>query len=85
VSREIKSRIIFIVMSKETRLKLGLRMRQLRKKNSYTQERLSELSDIDYKHIQLLESKRPPAVKIDTLEKLAKAFNISISKLLDFK
>ncbi|MBM3255147.1 MAG: helix-turn-helix transcriptional regulator [Candidatus Omnitrophica bacterium] len=72
-------------MSKETRLKLGLRMRQLRKKNSYTQERLSELSDIDYKHIQLLESKRPPAVKIDTLEKLAKAFNISISKLLDFK
>lgn len=72
-------------MSKETRLKLGLRMRQLRKKNSYTQERLSELSGIDYKHIQLLEGKRPPAVRIDTLEKLAKAFNISISKLLDLK
>lgn len=72
-------------MSKETRLKLGLRMKQLRKKNSYTQEKLSELSDIDYKHIQLLESKRPPAAKIDTLEKLAKAFNIPISKLLDFK
>lgn len=72
-------------MSKEIRLKLGLRMRRLRKKNSYTQEKLSELSDIDYKHIQLLESKRPPAVKIDTIEKLAKAFNMSISKLLDFK
>lgn len=72
-------------MSKETRLKLGLRIRQLRKKHGYTQEKLSELSDIDYKHIQLLESKRPPAVKIDTLEKLAKAFKISISKLLDFK
>ncbi len=26
----------------------------------------------------------PPGVKIDTLEKLAKAFNMSISKLLDF-
>jgi transcriptional regulator with XRE-family HTH domain len=72
-------------MSKETRLKLGLRIRQLRKKHRYTQQRLSELAEIDYKHIQLLESKRPPAVKIDTLEKLAKAFNISISKLLDFK
>ena len=71
-------------MSKETRLKLGLRIRQLRKKNKYTQEKLSELAEIDYKHIQLLESKRPPAIKIDTLEKLARAFNMSISKFLDF-
>ncbi|MBM3245987.1 MAG: helix-turn-helix transcriptional regulator [Candidatus Omnitrophica bacterium] len=71
-------------MSKETRLKLGLRIRQLRKKYGYTQEKLSELSEIDYKHIQLLESKRPPAIKIDTLEKIAKAFNMSISKFLDF-
>ena len=71
-------------MSKETRLKLGLRIRQLRKKYGYTQEKLSELSEIDYKHIQLLESKRPPAIKIDTLEKLARAFNMSISKFLDF-
>jgi len=71
-------------MSKETRLKLGLRIRQLRKKYGYTQEKLSELSEIDYKHIQSLESKRPPAIKIDTLEKIAKAFNMSISKFLDF-
>lgn len=72
-------------MSRDIRLKLGLRIRQLRKRYKYTQEKLSELSEIDYKHIQLLESKRPPAVKIDTLEKLAKAFNISIAKLFDFK
>lgn len=71
-------------MSKEIRLKLGLRIRQLRKKYKYTQEKLSELAEIDYKHIQLLESKRPPAIKLDTLEKLAKAFNMSISKFLDF-
>lgn len=71
-------------MSKEIRLKLGLRIRQLRKRYRYTQEKLSELSDIDYKHIQLLESKRPSAIKIDTIEKIAKAFNMSISKLLDF-
>ena len=84
MSRKIKRRIIIVNMSKEIRLKLGLRIRQLRKKYKYTQEKLSELAEIDYKHIQLLESKRPPAIKLDTLEKLAKAFNMSISKFLDF-
>lgn len=72
-------------MSMEIRLKLGLRLRQLRKKHGYTQQKLSELADIDYKHIQLLESKRPCGAKIDTLEKFAKAFNITVHKLLDFK
>lgn len=71
-------------MRKDVRLKLGLRIRQLRKKYKYTQEKLSELAEVDYKHIQLLEGKRPSAIKIDTVEKLAKAFNVSISKLMDF-
>lgn len=56
----------------------------MRDQHGYTQERLAEISGIDYKHIQLLESKHPPAIKIDTLEKLAKAFKITPSKLLDF-
>ena len=64
--------------------KLAKRIRELRKKNGLTQEKLSGLSGIDYKHIQLLESKNPPAAKLDTLEKLAKAFKISPSKLIDF-
>ena len=71
-------------MSKNIRLELGLKIRQLRKKYKYTQEKLSELAEVDYKHIQLLESRKPPAIKIDTLEKIAKAFNMSASKLLDF-
>ncbi|MEK6564779.1 MAG: helix-turn-helix transcriptional regulator [Candidatus Omnitrophota bacterium] len=71
-------------MSKNIRFELGLKIRQLRKKYNYTQEKLSELAEVDYKHIQLLESRKPPAIKIDTLEKIAKAFNISASKLLDF-
>lgn len=71
-------------MSKDIRLKLGLRIKQLRKRYRYTQEKLSELAEVDYKHIQLLESRKPPAIKIDTLEKIAKAFNMSVSKLLDF-
>lgn len=67
------------------RLKLGRRLRELRKNRKITQERLAELSNIDYKHIQLLESSKAPAAKLDTLEKLAKAFNISVSRLLCFK
>lgn len=49
-----------------------------------TQEELAEASGVDYKHIQLLESKKPSAAKIDTIEKIAKAFKIKPAKLLDF-
>jgi len=72
-------------MAKAISLKLAGRIRALRRKCGYTQQKLAELADIDYKHLQLLESKKPCATKIDTLEKLSKAFNISISKLLNFK
>jgi transcriptional regulator with XRE-family HTH domain len=72
-------------MGIEIRLKLGVRLRELRRKHKYTQWKLSDLSDVDYKHIQLLEGKKPCAAKIDTLEKLAKAFNITVSKLVNFK
>jgi len=72
-------------MEKEARFRLADRLKQLRKKYKYTQWELSELSGVDYKHIQLLESKAPCAAKIDTLERIAKAFNISLSKLVDFK
>jgi len=72
-------------MDTDIRIKLAKRIRELRKKKGLTQEKLSELSGIDYKHIQLLESNNPPAAKLDTIEKLAKAFKISPSKLLNFK
>jgi transcriptional regulator with XRE-family HTH domain len=45
---------------------------------------LAELSGIEYKHIQLLEGKKPDNVKITTLEKLAKAFDMKLSKFIDF-
>ncbi|MBU4252392.1 MAG: helix-turn-helix transcriptional regulator [Candidatus Omnitrophica bacterium] len=72
-------------METELRLKLATRIRELRKKHKYTQSELSELSDIDDKHIQLLESKKRCDVKLSTLAKLAKAFNITVSQLLHFK
>ena len=64
--------------------KLSNRIKQLRKKHGYTQTKLAELSGIEYKHIQLLESKNPSDARISTLEKLAKAFKIPLSDFLDF-
>jgi len=71
-------------MNTDIRLRLAERIKELRKKKGLTQERLSELSKIDYKHIQLLESKKAPAAKLDTIEKLAKAFGMSPSRLIRF-
>ncbi len=71
-------------MAENIRLKLSKRIRELRKKHNYTQQKLAELAGIDYKHIQLLESKRPSASRLDTIEKLAKAFKMSPSEFLDF-
>jgi transcriptional regulator with XRE-family HTH domain len=72
-------------MGKDIRIKLSKRLRQLRKKKNFSQERLAEVADIEYKHIQRLESKRPCDVKLSTLEKLAKGFSIPLSQLLNFK
>jgi transcriptional regulator with XRE-family HTH domain len=71
-------------MNGDAKQRLAIRLRELRKKYGYTQEKLSELSGIDYKHIQLLESNDPSAATIDTLEKLASAFTISLSELVRF-
>ena len=60
------------------------RLKTLRKKHKITQEQLAEAAEIDYKHIQDLESKNPPAATLKTIEKIAKAFRISLSKLMDF-
>jgi len=64
------------------RLKLGKKIKELRNKRGYTQEKFSELADIDYKYFQRIESKNPPALKIDTIEKFAKVLKVHPSKLL---
>ena len=71
-------------MNTEIGIKLAKRLKNLRKKHNLTQERLAELSGIDYKHIQLLESKKLSNPTVSTLGKLAKAFKISVSELVDF-
>ncbi len=58
------------------------RIKELRKAKRLTQQELADASDIDYKHIQKLESKNPPYPKLDTIEKIAKGLKISLSELL---
>ena len=72
-------------MQTNIRLKTAKRIKELRRKRGYTQEKLSELSGIDYKYLQRMEGKSPPNIKIETIERLAKAFKISVSKLLEDK
>jgi putative transcriptional regulator len=72
-------------MAQNIKLRFAQRLRELRDEHNLTQQRLSELSKIDYKHIQRLESKNPPAARIDTLEKIAKAFDIPIHELVTFE
>ena len=72
-------------MAKEVRLKFARHIRKLRTKKEWSQETLAEHAELAYRHVQRLESlKNPPPAKIDTLEKLAKAFKTTPSKLLDF-
>jgi DNA-binding XRE family transcriptional regulator len=58
------------------------RVRDLRKREKMTQEELAEVADISYKNIQYLESKNPTCPSLITINKLAKAFKITVSQLL---
>jgi len=71
-------------MESNIRFKFGMKIKKLRRKCGYTQEKLSELTNIDYKYIQRIEGKDPPAVKIDTIERFASAFKVKPSQLLEF-
>jgi len=60
-------------MGQSARSLLGRKVRELRQKAGVTQEKLAALTGIDYKYVQKIEGKNPPAIRIDTLEKIAKA------------
>ena len=59
-------------------------LKHLRKRHRITQERLAELAEISEKHVQRLESRQPCGVRLVTLDRIAKAFGISLSELLKF-
>ena len=66
------------------RLELANRLRRLRAQQGLTQEKAAEKAGLDLRYYQRLESRKPSATKIDTLDRLAKVFKIKPSKLLDF-
>ena len=73
-------------MAREIRIQFARRLRSLRKRYGWTQEELAERADLAYRHVQRLESlTKPPPAKIDTLEKLARAFQLSPARLLAFQ
>ena len=72
-------------MDTPARIKLGRQIKKLREKAKLTQEKLAGTVGIDYKYLQKIEGKTPPAIRIDTIEKLAKALKVPTWKLLQFK
>ena len=71
-----------VCMSKAMSLKFGSNLRKYRKLMKLTQQRLAELAEMEYKYIQRLEGKKPTAVRIDTVARLAKVLKIPPFKLL---
>jgi DNA-binding XRE family transcriptional regulator len=66
-----------------TEKNLAIHMKSLRKEKGLTQNALAELADIEYKHIQALESlKNTHSPTLRTLEKISKAFNLEVSEFL---
>ena len=68
----------------QVRIKLAKRLRQLRIKAGLTQEEAAERVGLDIRNYQRLESLKPRAVRIDTLDRLAKGFDVPLWKLLKF-
>ena len=72
------------MVSSDVIVRFSKHLRDLRERHGLSQQQLAELADIEYKHVQRLESRRPCDVKLSTLHKLARAFKVPLSKLLTF-
>lgn len=71
-------------MTDDLRAKFGRRLRYLRQKKNMTQEQLAEAAKISVDFLSLVErGKNAPS--FETLERLAKALDISVHALFDFE
>lgn len=66
----------------DVKIKFGQRIRELRISKGYSQEKLAELSDLDRTYIPGIESGKRN-VSLVVIEKIAHAFEIHISELLN--
>lgn len=60
----------------------GLKIKELRKQKSYTQEKLAKLSSINKSYISDIENGKRK-VSLEIMNKLAKAFEIEVDKLFE--
>lgn len=71
-------------MKNETLFKLGQKIRYERVKRNMSQEELAESADMNFRSISYIECGKHD-VKFLTLEKIAKAFDMEISELVQFR
>ena len=62
---------------------IGKNIKKLRKQKGLSQDRLSKLADISYNTVIKLESGGIINPSIDTVQKLAKALDVSVDALLE--
>lgn len=58
------------------------KLKQLRQGRGWTQEEFSERSGISYKYYQAVEAGRKQDLRLSTLERLAKAYQMEVWQLL---
>jgi len=66
------------------RLQFSQKLREKRGKAKLTQEEMAERLEISVRYYQMLESKNPTAIKIDSIEKIAKVLKIKPIDLFRF-
>ncbi len=66
-------------------LKVQERLRALREERKLTQEKLAQKAGISLYYLQLLEGKKPKNPSLLVLDKLARAFDMPVWKLLKFE
>lgn len=64
------------------KITFGLKIKELRKQKSYSQDQLAKLASIDKSYISLIENGKSN-VSLQVMNKLAKAFEIEVHKLFE--
>ncbi|MGL5964585.1 MAG: helix-turn-helix domain-containing protein [Cetobacterium sp.] len=65
------------------KIRFGIQLKKIRKKRNLTQEKLSELSNIDRSYISDIE-RGIKSISIEKLDQLANALEIKLNELLNF-
>jgi transcriptional regulator with XRE-family HTH domain len=63
-------------------IRFGKNLKKIRIKKGLTQQALADKTGIEHKYIQRLEGKKPPAIRIDTIARFAKALKVSPREFL---